>query len=284
MPATTAFAVAVLVSAIGATAAFLWNADGLDFGAALTGAGAITAALWAAGASMQSRVTIAEATFLVVAAAACAASAFGDATLFAALKPVATALAVVAVALRTAPAQPKALILTALVASLVGDALLMREDWFIFGLAAFLLAHLIYIAFLWRDARLGRTWGASLVVALYAAGMLAYLWPHIGGGLKAPVATYVIAISTMLALALSRALALRTRAALLVALGALAFVVSDSALALTLFAGAGDGLRLVVLPTYWLAQALISFHGLPREWPALGAIEPAAGTWSQSRA
>ncbi len=173
------FAVAVLAGAIVATAAFLWNAEQLSLGAALTGAGAIAAALWASGALMQSRITIAEATFLVVAAAACAASAFGAATLFAVLKPAATALAVAAVALRAGPARPKMLVLAALAASLVGDALLLRDDLFVFGLAAFLIAHVIYIAWLAREAAPRRAIGSIAIVALYGLAMLAYLWPYI---------------------------------------------------------------------------------------------------------
>jgi sterol desaturase/sphingolipid hydroxylase (fatty acid hydroxylase superfamily)/uncharacterized membrane protein YhhN len=280
-PAALAFAIVTLAGGIAATAAFLWNAEQMALGPALVGAGAISAALWAGGAAMQSRLTIAEAVFLVVAAAACAASAYGAAALFAVLKPAATALAVAAVALRTAPIVPKALTLAALIASLAGDALLMRADLFVFGLAAFLVAHLIYIALIARDAAPRRSWGASALVALYGVAMLVYLWPQIDAGLKAPVAAYVAAISTMLALAISRALALQTRAAILVALGALAFVVSDSALALTLFAGGGEALKLLVLPTYWLAQALISFNVLPRGEPApapVGELAPAGGS------
>ncbi len=279
-PFTVGFAITVLAGCIVATAAFLWFAEQLDLGAALVGAGAIVAALWASGSAMQSRITSTEALFLVAAAAACAASAYGATEIFAVLKPAATALAVAAVGLRAIPGRAKTLTLAALVASLIGDALLMRADLFVFGLAAFLVAHVVYIALLAREARPSRTWGVTAAVAVYALTMLAYLWPHIDGGLRAPVTAYVAAISAMLALAVSRAVALRTPAAALVAFGALAFVVSDSALALTLFAAGGDTLRLIVLPSYWLAQALISFNVLPREeraWPTPD-LAPADGS------
>ena len=161
---------------------------------------------------MQSRITMAEALFLVAAAAACAASAYDLTAMFAVLKPAATALAVAAVALRDRAGLPKALTLAALAASLIGDVLLMRADLFVFGLAAFLVAHGIYIALLAREARPSRSWIATAAVAVYGdrharLSVAAYRRRAAGAGDVA----YVAAISTMLALAVSRAVALRNR-------------------------------------------------------------------------
>src|SRR5207249_8631537 len=77
--------------------------------------------------------------------------------------------------------------------SLVGDVLI--EASFVAGLAAFLLAHVAYIAAFLADTKRPRLLRA-LPIAAYGAGMTAFLWPRLGG-MRAPVAIYVIAICTM---------------------------------------------------------------------------------------
>lgn len=264
-PLATGFAVLVLALAILGTSAYLFVAEDLTLGPALIGAGAITVALWAGGAAMQARITLLEGVFLLVAAAACAASVFGPREAFVVLKPGATALAALAVYIKgEGSTLRRALLIAALLASTLGDALLLSPALFIPGLVAFLIAHVLYIALLTRDAKFFASKAALAFVAVYAAAMLIYLWPHIGSDLKAPVTVYVVVICVMLAQALGRALSLGCKAAALVAFGALAFVVSDTCLALNLFAGAGEVAERLVLPTYWLAQALIAFNVLSK--------------------
>ena len=80
-----------------------------------------------------------------------------------------------------------------LMLSLAGDVLI--EASFVAGLAAFLLAHVAYIAAFLADTKRPRLLRA-LPIAAYGAGMTAFLWPRLGG-MRAPVAIYVIAICTM---------------------------------------------------------------------------------------
>ena len=98
----------------------------------------------------------------------------------------------------------------------------------------------------------------------WAALVLAAVWPGVGPDLKAPVAVYVGVIALMAAQAAGRAIALRDRAAVLVAAGALVFMASDLTIALAKFGDVGWPADQWTLPTYYLAQGLIAFFVLPR--------------------
>ena len=146
----------------------------------------------------------------------------------------------------------------ALAASLAGDAFLMVEGFFVPGLAAFLLAHLAYIAVLRRGQRWFAHRGALAATLAIGLGMYLFLW-H-GGlppALRLPVAVYVTVIALMAAQALGRAHQLRTRGATLVALGACSFLCSDAVLATNRFVQPLPWAALWVLASYYLAQGLI---------------------------
>lgn len=121
-------------------------------------------------------------------------------------KPLAT-LAIVAMAARAAdPVSPRyrALVVAGLGWSLLGDVLLMLpQDLFVAGLAAFLIAHLCYITAFSGAGGGARAWGAFAGVAVVGACILALLWPRLGM-LRLPVAAYVSVISTMAWQALAR--------------------------------------------------------------------------------
>jgi alkylglycerol monooxygenase len=146
----------------------------------------------------------------------------------------------------------------ALAGSLAGDVFLMLDGLFIPGLVAFLLAHLAYIV-LFRQGT--RWWPVRPVLAgclAYAALMVAVLW--IGGlppGLRGPVAVYALVISLMAAQAIGRAWLQRDRASVLVAAGAVAFVISDTLLALNRFVSPLPASAVWVLGSYYAAQCLI---------------------------
>jgi uncharacterized membrane protein YhhN len=72
------------------------------------------------------------------------------------------------------------------------------------------------------------------------------------------VAVYAFALATMAAQAMGRYLWLRTGAALLAAVGALFFMVSDGLLATDRFRAAIPYAAVVVLVPYYIAQMLIA--------------------------
>lgn len=176
------------------------------------------------------------------------------------LKPLTTilVLALAATSARPVAGGYQALVCAGLVFSLAGDVFLMLpRDRFVAGLASFLIAHLFYIAaFAPRPA----TFAAPLVLlALLAYGivLLRALWPRLGA-LRVPVAVYAAALLVMAWQAAARWAVLDTTAALLAAVGACLFVISDSVLAWERFARRHDYGQVVVLSTYFAAQWLIA--------------------------
>ena len=112
--------------------------------------------------------------------------------------------------------------------SLAGDIFLMLSgDYFVAGWAAFLIAHLVYIAAFVSDG--GPYWSIwPLLVGLaYGIVILRYLWPHLGR-FRAPAALYVLVIVLMAWQAAGRIPQGSGLSAWLALAGAVLFVASDS--------------------------------------------------------
>jgi uncharacterized membrane protein YhhN len=167
-------------------------------------------------------------------------------------------------------------LVAALALSVMGDAWLMFPGFFVQGLASFLLAHLCFLVVY----RQGVGWfpsRAALAVSLaYGAAMFAYLLPHLGAGLRMPVAAYVLVIALMGAQAVGRALVRGTVGDRWIAVGAVLFMASDSLLAVNRFVAPIPLSPLWILSTYFTAQLLMARHaGLP---PGPRAIPSGAST------
>lgn len=171
-------------------------------------------------------------------------------------KPLTTLLIAVMV-WRLESAEPvyRRFVLGGLLLSLLGDVFLMLPgDWFAFGLGSFLLAHLAYLRALRSRAAWFRPLFPVLGYVLMAGGVLAYLWPHVPGELKAPVAVYVLALAAMASQAACVFHAQPDAATRAAGWGGLLFVVSDALLAIDKFATPIPHAAVWVLATYWLAQ------------------------------
>lgn len=140
--------------------------------------------------------------------------------------------------------------------SLAGDLLLAwPDDLFVFGLGAFLLAHLAYLRAYLSDSR--RPALPSLLLALVVGGAMFAVLARAGlGQLLIPVACYVTAICLMLWRALARlgAPGLQARSTWLAAAGALLFAFSDSLIGISRFVVAFDAAPYAIILTYWLGQ------------------------------
>lgn len=154
-------------------------------------------------------------------------------------------------------------VLAALFFSWAGDVLLMFQekipDFFLFGLAAFLLTHICYIIF-FHSIRLkegirGRPW-LLVPVAVYYTGLIFFLSPYLDD-MKMPVIIYGLVISFMLVLALHMLFIRNKDAGKLLAIGAVFFVISDSVLAINKFYLPFGTASVVIMLTYGLAQYLI---------------------------
>ncbi|EAR08279.1 lysoplasmalogenase [Reinekea blandensis] len=156
-------------------------------------------------------------------------------------------IAVLALAvLRQATVQYRPLVLLALVFSASGDVLL-EFDWFVAGVAAFLIAQVGYavLFFNYRKSWTNR-WPASLALVVYIALMAWVLLPNLGE-MTAPVVAYLTVISAMGLLALQSRLSLFPAV-----IGALVFISSDSMIAIDRF------LAPLPLRSYWI---MITYYG-----------------------
>jgi uncharacterized membrane protein YhhN len=157
--------------------------------------------------------------------------------------------------------------LLALVFSWLGDVILMfspyHELYFIFGLVAFLIAHLLYI-FLFAKQSTVKSPNryvfiiGILLVSGYLYAMLTLLLPSVGG-LLIPVSVYAFVISLMLIMAIRGSLTWQSPINLLILNGAVAFIVSDSLLAIDKFYVSLPNSSLLIMATYLIAQYLICF-------------------------
>ena len=142
-----------------------------------------------------------------------------------------------------------------LIFSLLGDVLLAWPgDLFVFGLGAFLVAHLAYLKAYLSDCK--RLAVLPLVLALGVGAVLLGLLISSGlGPLLVPVIVYGTAISAMLWRALARlGTDVPKRSALLAAGGALAFVFSDSVIGIDRFVSPFHAAPYVIILSYWLGQ------------------------------
>ncbi|MEN8642708.1 lysoplasmalogenase [Pseudomonas sichuanensis] len=153
--------------------------------------------------------------------------------------------------LSTTPATPyRRWIIIGLAFSVLGDILLaIPRDLFVFGLAAFLCAHLAYLRGYCSLTQ--RPAYPLLALALLVGGSLfGLLASHGLGPLLIPVALYALAIGCML----WRALACGGVAAL----GACAFVFSDSLIGIDRFVSPFAAAQYLIILLYWLGQWLIA--------------------------
>jgi len=186
-------------------------------------------------------------------------------------KPLATLL-VVAMVLASASGDVRyrRAVLGGLLLSTLGDVFLMlpqsaqSPDWFTFGLASFLFAHVAYLTAFCARAKLFTLKGPFLLYALLGGSVLTVLWPHLPGPLRVPVVAYVLVLAMMAAQAGAVWQRLRDRPAALAALGGAFFVASDATLAIDRFVAPFPVAVVVVLVTYWTAQTLIGLSCVHR--------------------
>ncbi|QTN30115.1 sterol desaturase family protein [Rhodoferax sp. AJA081-3] len=250
--------------AMAAVLAFLWHVDTMSFTNSAIWCAAIAAGLWANGHFMQGKLHMLE-VLAVQSGALATVAALGLMDGYMVFKPLTMLIAIAFVATRArsigATGQFDILLMVALVFSLIGDVFLMLPgNYFIPGLASFLVAHIFYIALF----RQGQTWFPSkkALVSVLAVGVVMYgiVWGGLGDPvLKAAVAAYVGVISLMAAQAIGRATVQGSQdaGAGWVALGACVFMVSDSLIAINKFVTPVALSSLWILATYYAAQLLI---------------------------
>ncbi len=159
----------------------------------------------------------------------------------------------------------KNFIITALVFSFLGDFFLLLESksplFFVYGLLAFLIAHILYIIFFIRLKSPGRSLLSThpyipVLILIYGAGLIYLIYPFLGS-LKIPVIIYAGIICSMLLSTFYVYRAVSVFSGFQFIAGASLFVISDSLLAINKFRESLPLAGLLIMLTYCAAQYFI---------------------------
>ncbi len=166
-------------------------------------------------------------------------------------------------------------IIAGLFFSLLGDVLLIfarsDEQFFMFGLGAFLIAHLFYISAFYLDSTnkievenrhvfpIFMVFGFCCIAFYYS--IQSYL-----GGMSIPVLVYAFVITMMAITAALRFGKTNQKSFLLILIGAILFMISDSLLAYNKFVDKFETANLLIMVTYMLAQFLIGIGTVERKY------------------
>jgi len=163
-------------------------------------------------------------------------------------------------------ASAKYLIISALVFSWLGDVLLLLDKQFktlfIYGLIAFLTAHIFYIFYFLqiRKANTPEKLPPALIfvaVAVYSLTLFGFAAPHVKN-LLIPIGFYALVISTMLGASFAAFNFTKQTFGKICVAGTLLFIVSDSILAINRFVAPFEYAPIFIMLTYAVAQLLIT--------------------------
>ena len=146
-----------------------------------------------------------------------------------------------------------------LVFCLAGDLLLLKPEYFVFGLLSFLVAHLLFSYGFTRFGGLKKYW-KPLVFALVFTGIIfALVFEGLkNNGLVIPVAVYILVISFMAWQGISLYIWKKKKVFLSIAIATVLFMISDSMIAISSFRSPFELSRLLILITYWASITLLA--------------------------
>lgn len=165
------------------------------------------------------------------------------------------------------------LILLGLVLSLFGDLFLIFAGGniynFVYGLLAFLLAHILYSMAFFRDFKnnpqASKLFGHIMLFFMGVFSLSYYSWIRdYLNDLRIPIMVYMMVISIMVILAGYRYGRVNKFSFKLIYIGAIFFVMSDSILAYNKFAEPIPFSGVWIMGTYMLAQYLITMGTIER--------------------
>ena len=143
----------------------------------------------------------------------------------------------------------------------MGDISLLPSGtgrWFIVGIAAFLMAHLAYVAAFFSMG-LDPLWTASSALILVPISIQIYRWliTDVSDKLRGPVLAYIAVITLMVCAGMGAFGTDQGRS--LIPPAVLLFLISDIAVARQRFKKPGFANKVWGLPTYFIAQLLFAF-------------------------
>jgi uncharacterized membrane protein YhhN len=207
----------------------------------------------------QTKTSIAIALFFIAAIADVYAIITGNETLEVYAKPM--LLTLLALVYLAAAEKPNFWYVLGMFFCFVGDVLLMFKgaNFFMYGLAAFLLGHVVYIkitaGFLQSELTVKMISSAMPFVAFFGL-LLLLIYPNLGEMLL-PVMVYGVTISTFGSVAFLNYREEKSTENLWLFIGAIIFILSDSLIALNKFYEPNELYGVTIMITYILAQFLI---------------------------
>ncbi|MHA7829756.1 MAG: lysoplasmalogenase [Flagellimonas sp.] len=182
----------------------------------------------------------------------------GNRTVYMVLKPLTTILVTTLLFFQTNKnSKFKRLMIAALLFCLLGDILLLFPAYFVFGLAAFLVAHILFTIGFINLKGFHPHWISFLI--LYAIGTSLFLWLKPGlGDFMNPIGGYVVVICFMAWQGIGLFLKEKRQEFAWIAIAVLLFMFSDTMIAMSKFKTDFDYSSIVILSTYWLSIGLIA--------------------------
>lgn len=190
----------------------------------------------------------------------------GEHSIYSFLKPLTSILIIFIPILHGArsPKQYWLLTIVALVFCLVGDVLLLSNELFVFGLGAFLLAHILFL-FSFKSIGGFKIYITPLFGLVAIGGAYFYYLSSDLGEMLIPVFLYFIFIVLMCWQGINLYIWRKESAYQYIAMGVILFLISDSLIALNKFKMPFELSSLMVLSTYWMAIFLLaSATALPK--------------------
>jgi uncharacterized membrane protein YhhN len=187
-----------------------------------------------------------------------------------AFKPLLMPVLIIWVLQVTAKSTPlRGLMIASLIGSFFGDTFLMflpyNENFFLVGLGSFLIAQIIYAIIFFKQIKASKSIGDNRLYVLWLIVFVAfyymlmnYLWPNLGEFLV-PVLVYGSTICVMGLMAAYRYNKVNMTSFLLVLIGAVTFIFSDTIIAINQFIYKGHMpfAQVSIMVLYVLAQYLI---------------------------
>lgn len=166
------------------------------------------------------------------------------------------------------------ILFAALFFSWLGDLLMMQSTqdlYFMAGIGSFFIAQISFMRLFYRRPSLGlqvlrNQYIPIVLFVLYWVMMLIYLWPQLAGPLRFPIAAYSAVLVGMGIFAYAvKEKSAPSKQGMMVLIGALLFIISDSLIALDRFSDMRIwNPQFSIMITYIMAQGLIVYGIEPR--------------------
>ena len=162
--------------------------------------------------------------------------------------------------------------LFALVFCLIGDTLLLYDNYFVFGLISFLIGHILFIISFLKKEPWTMFKIPMVILLLIAVVYYTLLFPDLEW-LRIPVLIYILVIITMSWQGIGLYFVNPGNNHLLVAIGAVLFLVSDAVLAWNKFKQPISYAGTVILSTYWSSVLFLSVGLLNESRKVIASLE-----------